>query len=149
MHVLRPLLPVLLALLVAAGCSRATPEQEIRDLIEELADAAEDGKVRRLAAAISDDYRDVRGNDKRAVTQIMLATMLRSDELLIFERVESVGLLTRDLAEADVTVRFAGASLERLSLNTSRYLFVLELERRDGDWLITSARWAPQGREPR
>lgn len=131
------------------ACSSDTPEQRIRDLIGAMADAAADEQIRPLARAIADDYRDLRGNDKRNVINLMRGFMLRTDDVLIFEDIQSVRLITADLAEADVSVRFAGADWQRLRLSGAQYRFQLELVRDGDDWQISSARWAEGGVQPR
>ncbi len=148
MKILRLILIVIT--LASAGCgSDASPEAQIRALIKDMASHAEDESIRPLAAAISDSYYDLRGNDKQAVVNIMRVFMLRTDKVVIFADTDNVTMLTPTLAEAKVRVRFAGANLERFGLRTSVYGFVLELQQVGSDWQIVSARWAEGDAQPR
>ena len=148
MHMLK-LAVIVFPLLLAACGGNKTPESRIRELVRDMAAAAEDESMRPLAAAISDRYYDLRGNDRQAVINIMRAFMLRTDKVLIFADTDAVTMLTPTLAEARVRVRFAGANIERFGLRTSVYNFVLELQQVGDDWQIVSARWAEGDGEPR
>ena len=141
----------LCAFVAMAGCGDGgSPEARIRALVDGLAEAAEAGEIGPFADAIAPDYADLRGNDRRAALMTLRGVMLRTGgTLLVFPDTESVTLITTDLAEASVRVRFAGADLDRLALETAVYRFVLTLERDGGDWRIVSARWAAGDDEPR
>ena len=141
----------LCACVAMAGCGDGeSTEARIRALVDGLAEAAEAGEIEPFADAIARDYADLRGNDRRAVLMTLRGVMLRTgDRLLVFPDTESVTPITADLAEASVRVRFAGADLDRLALETAVYRFVLTLERDGGDWRIVSARWAEGDGDPR
>lgn len=143
-----------LSLLLALACTACGggegPEAEIRAQIAALADAAEAGKIAPFGDAISRDYADLRGNDRRQVLLTLRGIMLRSSgRLAVFPDVEQVTLITDDFAEARVRTRFAGADLDRFALETAVYRFVVSFERDGRDWQIVSARWAPGDEEPR
>ncbi|MEN7342018.1 MAG: hypothetical protein AAAFM81_03715 [Pseudomonadota bacterium] len=144
---MKQLIPILVLLLM--GCSSDSPEDQIVALVDDMARAAEDEKMSPLRGAIADDYRDLRDNDRQAVLNIMRGVMLRTDNILIFPNVTSIRWATDDYAEVDVSVRFAGADWERLSLSGSVYDFELEVRQAGGDWQIVTARWAEEGGEPR
>ena len=140
---------IILFVILITGCSRDTPEDRIVALVDEMARAAEDESMSPLRRAIADDYRDLRDNDRQAVLNIMRGVMLRTDNVLVFPEVTAIRFATEDYAEADVSVRFACADWERLSLSGSSYDFELELKRAGDDWQIVTARWAEAGGEPR
>ena len=143
-------LTVLLALAVAACGGSEGPEARIRAQVDALAEAAEAGEIAPFADAIADDYADLRGNDRRTVLLRLRGAMLRaSGSLAVFPDIEQVTLITDDLAEARVRVRFAGADFDRLSLETAVYRFVVGFERDGREWRIVSARWASGDDEPR
>ncbi len=141
----------LVAALALAACGGSdSPESRIRATIDELAEAGEAGEIAPFGDAIADDYADLRSNDRRTVLMTLRGIMLRSSgQLLVFADTESVTMITDDLAEASVRVRFAGADLDRFALETAVYRFVLTFERDGGDWMIVSARWAEGDGEPR
>ncbi len=141
----------LCAALALAACGGGdSPEARIRATIDGLAEAAEASKIGPFRDAIADDYADLRQHDKNAALNIVRVVMLRSSgRLLVFADTESVSMITDDLAEASVRVRFAGADLDRLALETAVYQFVLTFERDGSDWKIVSARWAEGDGDPR
>lgn len=141
----------LCALFALTACGGGDgPEARIRATIDGLAEAAEAGEIAPFGDAIADDYADLRTYDRRTVLLTLRGIMLRSsDRLLVFADTESVTLITDDLAEASVRVRFAGADLGRFALETSVYRFVLTFERDGRDWKIVSARWAEGDGDPR
>lgn len=145
----RALLTALVVALLMTACGSETSEDQIRALVADMASAAEKEKMRPLARAISDDYRDLRDNDRQAVINLMRGFMLRTDDVLIFTDVREVTMITADLAAATVKVRFAGADWERLRLQSTAYLFELEFSRRNNDWQIVTARWAEGDAAPR
>lgn len=143
-------LTLVAALALTACGGDDSPEAQIRATIDGLAEAAEAGEIGPFRSAIADDYADLRAHDKRAALQIVRVVMLRSSgRLLVFADTESVAMITDELAEASVRVRFAGADLDRLALETSVYRFELTFERDGGDWKIVSARWAEGDGDPR
>ena len=141
----------LCACVALAGCGRDdSDEAQIRALVDALAEAAEAGDIDPFADAIARDYADLRGNDRRAALLTLRGVMLRTNgRLLVFADTESVTMVTGDLAEARIRVRFAGAEFDRLALQTAVYQFLLTLERDGGDWRIVSARWAEGDGTPR
>ncbi|MFK8051882.1 MAG: hypothetical protein AB8F65_02825 [Woeseiaceae bacterium] len=142
-------LRMLVIVMLLSGCGAPDSEQQIRDLIKTMAKAAEDEELRPIARAISDDYRDLRDNDKASIVQTMRGVMFTTNGLLILPDIQKIEIITENFAEVSVRVRFAGADWERLRLRGSSYLFELELAKDGSDWLVVSARWAPGDGEPR
>ena len=141
---------IAVAIFFLGACAEPqTSEQQIRNLLGEMAEAAADEKLRPLKAALSESYSDARGNDKKAIVAMMRLYMLRADNVLVFLDIDEINVQTQDYASASVSVRFTGANLAALSLRTSKYQFELDLTQEEGDWRILSARWGQGRRELR
>jgi len=127
--------------LSACGGGPATPEAEIRAVIEEAAEAAGDGDVSAVAEALHPDYRDMRGNDRPGIVRLLRLQLLRGGSVVVLPDIEQIDVHGADAASVGMTVRFAGADLRRLSLDGGARRVELELVRDDG-WRVISARWA-------
>jgi len=134
--------------LAACGGGPATPEAEIRALIEAAAGAAADGDVGGVSDALHPDYRDMRGNDRAAIVRLLRLQLLRGGSVVVLPTVEQVEIHGDDAASARLTVRFAGADLRRLSLDGGARRVELDLVR-DDEWRVISARWARLDETPR
>jgi hypothetical protein len=128
-------------MLAACGGDPATPEAEIRALIDNVAEAAGDGDAGAVIDALHPDYRDMRGNDRDAIARMLRLQLLRGGSLVVLPDVERVEVHGSDSASALLTVRFADADLRRLSLDGGSRRIELELVRDDG-WRVISGRWA-------
>jgi hypothetical protein len=127
--------------LTACGGEPATPEEEIRALIERTAGAAADGDAGAVADALHPDYRDARGNDRAAIVRLLRLQLLRGGSVVVLPDIEQVEVHGSDAARVRMTVRFAGADLGRLSLDAGARRVELDLVR-DDEWRVISARWA-------
>lgn len=127
--------------LVACGAEPATPEGEIRALIEDAAEAAGDGDVDAVADVLHADYRDTSGNDRAGIVRLLRLQLLRGGSVVVLPDIEQIDVHGTDAASARMTVRFAGADLRRLSLDGGARRVELELVRDEG-WRVVSARWA-------
>lgn len=137
-------------LLALAGCGGepASPEAEIRQLIDDVSSAAAEGDVGAVAAALHDDYRDMRGNDREAIVRLLRLQMLRGGTIVVLPDVEQVEVHGGDAASVRMTVRFAGADLRRLSFDGGARRVELDLVGEDG-WRVISARWSAVDESPR
>ena len=142
---------ILLSLLGALllGCGAPASEEQIRDLVSSLAQAAEDESIGPFRRALHDDYQDLRENDKAAVINMLRGIMLQTNDALILTDIESIDFLSAELAEVAIKARFAGADWDRLRLRGAVYWFELDLVRENDDWRITSARWSRGDSAPR
>lgn len=140
----------LCCVLALAGCGGdpATPEAEVRALIDRTAEAAGEGDARAVIDALHPDYRDMRGNDREAIARLLRLQLLRGGSLVVFPTVEQVQVHGDDAATALLTVRFADADFRRLSVDGGVRRIEMELVRDDG-WRVISARWARPDEELR
>ncbi|MEO0574851.1 MAG: hypothetical protein AAF004_05260 [Pseudomonadota bacterium] len=141
---------VVVLVFMLAGCdSELSVEAQIARDLRAMADAGEAGDIGGAARFIGATYRDLRGNDKRAVVNQFRLARLATDNLAIFLDIQSISMITATLAEADVRVRFAGIDTGRLALEGASYRFILEVEQDGSEWAIVAARWARGDGEPR
>lgn len=126
--------------LAACGGEPATPEAEIRALIDEAAAAAVDDDVGAVADALHADYRDMRGNDRAGIVRLLRLQLLRGGSAVVLPDIEQIDVHGPDAASVRMTVRFAAADPGRLSLDGGARRVELELVR-DRDWRVISARW--------
>lgn len=127
--------------LAACGGEPATPEAEIRALVERAAGAAGEADIGAVADALHPDYRDMRGNDRAAIVRLLRLQLLRGGRVVVLPDIDRVEVHGSDAARVRMTVRFAGADLRRLALDGGARRVELDLVR-DEEWRVISARWA-------
>jgi hypothetical protein len=130
-------------LLACTACgSSGTPEDEIREFVDEaetLAEARDAGELRDLVA---DDYTDASGRDASEVRNFLHAWLAAHPSVNLLTRIDSVELEGTELARVQVTVGMLGreaqgdsdwdlaADIERLDIR---------LAREGGDWRVIGA----------
>lgn len=143
------LLAVQLAL---AGCGKpvASAEQQIRDWIRYVADAAEQQQAGDILDLISPAYSDGHGNTHDDVSRLLRLQFLRQQDIVLLTTIDSVNVSAGTAAAAAVTVGMAGTDSSLLGFRADAYEFELEFET-DGnpssysDWRLVSARWGELG----
>ncbi|MDH3465737.1 MAG: hypothetical protein OES26_07475 [Gammaproteobacteria bacterium] len=131
--------------LAACSSDPESPEQQIQNLIERLETAAEAKDLGVLRDALSDQYVDDRGYNKRSIVGLLRINLLRNESIYLLTRVKAIGFPVDDQATASVIVAMAGrpiASAEQLlAIDVDMHRFDLTLEQRDDDWQIVGAQW--------
>lgn len=137
-----------LALLVLLpACSRKqSDEEQLRSLVTAAVHAAEEKRVGDVMEAVSERFAG-EGLDKRGVKQLVAFHVLRESWVALTVSGDHVAV-RGDAATATVDVVMIrsgpGRSLaELLPHQASVYRFDLKLNREDGDWKVTSAKWRP------
>ncbi|MCK5236347.1 MAG: hypothetical protein KAR06_05100 [Deltaproteobacteria bacterium] len=141
-------LPALFVLLTTFyGCSKPlTDEDVIKNIIKEMATAAEDKKVRRFMSYVADDHADDNGNDRDAIKRVLLYEVMKKDKVKVFLRkthVEVSGVK----ALVDLKAVLARGSGEKsiemiLPENSSGYRFNLIFRKVGKDkWQLENASW--------
>lgn len=145
------------ALLLAAAvflgsCSRGivTPEDRIRAMVRDAEAAAENRDLAALKEFIHEDYRDERGNDRRALLAMIHVHFLRNESVHLLTRVSDLTLQSPESARLSLFVAMAGEpipSAERLEvLRADLYRFDLSLAGENGSsWQVREARWHRAG----
>jgi outer membrane biogenesis lipoprotein LolB len=119
---------VALALLTACS-DGASPEQQVRAVIDSMEVAAEARDVGDLMEHISDNYRDAQGQDRQ--------------QAALYARIESLEFPAADEARVKLQVGMAGRGGETGSsgLTADLHDFDLVLVREGSEWKVSYADW--------
>ena len=138
----------LIGALLAAGCGGGadTPESELRAWVAAAEEEAEARDRRALIKRVADSYIDGRGNNRDSVDKLFRYYFLRQQSVVLLSNIETIEVFGDTAAEVVLTVGMAGSS-GGLNLSADAYRFELELEKREGDWLLIGARYGALGEE--
>jgi len=136
--------------LALAACSGQpeSPEVEIRTFVAKAQAAAEERNTRDLRALIAEDYVDAKGNDHKAIENLIRLHVFRNQSIHVLTRIRAIEFPEPERALVIVMAALAGrpvASVDELAgLNANVYRFDLELIRRGkDDWQVRHATWEP------
>jgi hypothetical protein len=143
------ILVVLIAAVVVlpAGCGRELPppEEQIRALVVQAREAAEERNLSALRDLIADDYRDAQGRDKADLVNILRLVFLRHQSVHLLTRVQDVDFPQPGRATVTVYVAMAGRPFPERDIG----LFRADLHRFDvtlreaggGHWQAVDIDW--------
>ena len=140
------MLGIVVALLLP-GCrgERASPEAEVRALINDAVTAAGQKHIGALKDLISENYADDQGQNKRAIENLLRLQFLRNETVYLYAHIQSVTLPQPDRAQATVLVAMAGvpiASAQALpALRADLHRFELDFAREGKTWRVQRAGW--------
>lgn len=139
-------LAAVLAGLVACSVEPASPEDEIRHLIDALEQAAETGSVSEVAEGLHASYADRWHPNKVAAMRTLVGLLRRHSHVHLFSIVKSIQFPTeQDQARAVVYLAMSGVPVDSvevlLALKADLFRFDIELLSSEGVWQVTSARW--------
>ena len=139
------LLGLVVALLPGCRGERASPEAEVRALINSMVTAAEQKSIGTLRDMISEKYADDQGQNKRAIENLLRLHFLRNETLHLYAHIQSVTLPQPDRAQATVLVAMAGvpiATVQELSaLRADLHRFDVDFAREDKTWRVQRSAW--------
>lgn len=132
-----------------AGCggSTADPEDAVRTWVSSAEVAAEEKDRRGIVEMISENYADVRGNERKDIDNLLRLYFLRQKAITILTKVDAVTMFGTTAAKVSLTTGMAGTNDGILGLSADAYRFELELENDGDDWLLIGARWGGLGKE--
>ena len=138
---------VTLILLLAQACSDDdSTEDQIRHLIENAVQAAEDRSLDGLSDLMHSDFIDQRGNNRQQLAKLLRVYFFRHKSIHLFTRIDSIEMLTANQASVSLHVAMAGTVISDVnalsSLSARIYRFELQLIKQD-DWLLRHASWEP------
>ena len=144
----RKLLFAVLALVVAALLlifwpSGKTAEDEVREVIQDMAVAAEEGDVGGVLDPLAEDWRDASGVSRKNLQMVLAREFLRGNRLSV-----TLGPILVEVDEPVANAAFEvwlaeGASDFPLWPAKNEVLRAeVELERREGDWMVVYTRLA-------
>lgn len=140
----------LLAALVCVACSddETRPEDRLRAWVDAIDTAAEAKDRSAIIDRISPAYGDARGNNRDDINNLLRVYFLRSNRVEFIPDIEEIDIIGGTAAELTLRVAMAGTTQGMFGIRADAYRFELELEERDGEWLLISARWSELGRSP-
>ena len=131
---------LLLALAVAAGCSRSDPERELRTAIDSMAKAIEKREPAAFLEAVTDDFsRESGAFGKQDAKRMLVAAILRNEKINV-NAVVTEARIEGDRAFARVrVVATGGAGL--LPERGQTWDFESAWRRERGQWKVFNAEW--------
>ena len=137
-----------LSLVVSLGCGGgevASPEAQVRALLETVEAAVEAGDLDTVRDAISEHYEDERGQDKKALVRYLTFHVLRNSNRHVLSRVRSVEV-DASFAVVRLHAGLASTPLENpddwSGIRASIYAMDLQFaEEEEGVWRLVTALW--------
>jgi hypothetical protein len=132
------------ALALLTGCSDdASPEQQVRSVIESMERAAEARDVGDLMEHISASYRDAQGQDRAEASRYARGYFVANQSIHLLTRIESLEFPSPDEARVKLQVAMAGRGGDQgaASLSADLYDFDVALVHEDGEWKVSYADW--------
>ena len=137
-----PFLWVALAALTACS-DAASPEQQVRAVIDSMEVAAEARDVGDLMQHLSDNYRDAQGQDRQQAALYARGYFISNQSVHLLTRVESLEFPAPDEARVKLQVGMAGRGGEtgQGGLSADLHDFDLVLVREGDEWKVSYADW--------
>ena len=139
-------LPLVALVLSACDGGDASPEMQIRRLIERGVEAAEARSADDLQELLHPDYRDQKGYNREQLGKLLQAYFIRHRNIHLFTRIDDITLLDENRAEVHLHVAMASSVISDITalpgLRARIYRFELQLARQQ-EWLLQHASWSP------
>lgn len=144
-------MPVFRALLLAAfatltACGDAdSPEQQVRQVIDEMETAAETRDIGELVEHLSSEYRDGNGMSADEAARYARGYFMANQSIHLLTRVEQIEFPLADEARARVLVGMVGRDADasgNWDLAADLVEFKLALRQEGGEWKVTFAQWS-------
>lgn len=137
-----------LTLLLAQACSDSgeSPEDQIKQLVEAGVEAGEARSVDDLDDLLHANYIDQRGQNREQLGKLLRLYFFRHKNIHLFTRIDDIEMLADNQAIVSLHVAMAGTVISDVNalagLSARIYRFELQL-RKDDEWLVRHASWAP------
>lgn len=127
------------------GCrAPATPEQQVRAVIDAGEAAAEAHDLSGMLEHVSSTFRDGRGGDREELAQYLRAYLVTHPSVQLLTRIESIEFPYRDYARVQLTVGTVGRQASGsggLGLAGDLNDVTLELALEGDEWKVVRAAW--------
>jgi ketosteroid isomerase-like protein len=139
-------LPFFLFSVFLGACSKGvTEEDRVRQVVADVAEAAEKKDLKGIMRHVSKDYNDDKGNDYDGAKGIVFYQFLRSPKVSVFVRGVEVEV-KEDRALVNTKVVLArGKEVKKIEdiipEDAAGYRFSVVFRKEDGDWKALSAMW--------
>ena len=131
------------------ACSKETEEDKVKKVVTSVQQAAEEKKIGAVLEHISKSYRDPQGNDYNGIKGLLAFYFFRHQKVSVYmPNIDIVvtGPTAKAIFQAILTGRGAGeASGGILPEALGAYNFEVLLNKEDGKWKVTSAKWERAG----
>ncbi|MGL4575910.1 MAG: hypothetical protein ACRCV9_14090 [Burkholderiaceae bacterium] len=129
-----------LCLLVAAACSRESPEAALKGAVDQMQQAAQARDAAGMLKHLADDFvRDSGGMDKSEARRILLATFLRNEKITIATTVREIKI-EGNIAKAKINViATGGAGL--IPERADGWEFTTAWRKDGSSWKLYNAEW--------
>lgn len=135
--------------LIVSGCGACTdPEEEVRQVLEAAADAAESKDTQRILVLLTDEYLDSQQRDKVQVSKLLEAHFNRAPQVTVAGRKAKI-TIKGSAAHASYDVVLARGNKKHMKLkdilpeSLGAYRFTADLIKQDKVWRIASADYSP------
>lgn len=136
---LHAILVALIAAVALTSCSKKSPEDRVREVIDRCQQASKDRKPGGVMEHIAREFRDNHGNSRDMLKALLLREMMANRNLGVYITTNEVTVTGAD-ATAALKVIVTGSS--GLIPDTADGIKVtLKLREDDGKWKITAAEW--------
>ena len=134
---------ILVVLAGLAGCSDdASPEQQVRAVIDSMEAAAEARDVGDLLEHVSTAYRSADGLDRAEAARYLRGYFVANQSIHLLTRIESLEFPAPDEARVKLQVGMAGRGGQGAAdLSADLYDFDVALVHEDGEWKVSYADW--------
>lgn len=134
-----------------AGCSdRSTPEQQVRQWLDQAETAIQERDTSDLAELVSIDYVDDHDRDKQIFTRMAAGYFLTHQKIYLLTDVQSIVFPKPTQADVQLAAAVAGTPVDAGTLGSVRgsiYMLELRLRKEDDGWQLIRARWHRAGLE--
>jgi hypothetical protein len=142
------LLLALLLILPLSGCgSGSTPEDQVRQFLEDAETAAEENKIRQLAEMIDNGYSDPAGRNKQDLLAYLSYQRMQRKSAHAFTTIDQIDIAEPGSAQVEMLAALTATPVTSVGmlpdLKADIYSFSLRLIKRDDRWYLTSAEWQP------
>ena len=146
----RPVFMIMLLLMpLAGGCSKETEEDKVKKVVTSVQQAAEEKKIGAVLDHVSKTYRDPQGNDYNGIKGLLAFYFFRHQKVSVYmPNIDIVvaGATAKAVFQTILTGRGTGeAATGILPESLGAYDFEVLLNKEDGTWKVTSARWERAG----
>jgi hypothetical protein len=141
---------IILFLLPSMGaCSKETEEDKVKKAVTSVQQAAQEKKIGAVLEHISKTYRDPQGNDYNGIKGLLAFYFFRHQKVSVYmPNIDIVvtGSTAKAMFQAILTGRGTGeAAGGILPEALGAYNFDVLLNKEDGAWKVTSAKWERAG----
>ena len=149
MKIHRSIFILVIPVLLLSACSKVTEEDKVKKVVTSVQEAAEEKKISAVLEHISKTYRDPQGNDYNGIKGLLAFYFFRHQKVTVYmPNIDIVvtGPTAKAIFQAILTGRGTGeAAGGILPEALGAYNFEVLLNKEDGTWKVTSARWERAG----